>query len=122
MTGAQDFSATRNRLARAARAVRDARESLNSAIIELCDDDATLRDIDQFTAREACTVLAALRLLQVIQFQGGELPSEIKSFLSGSTLSAVKQLTDMEQFETEVPLSVTEIDDLCERIEVDFKR
>jgi hypothetical protein len=122
MTGGRDFRATQNRLARAARAVRDARESLHSAILEIGDQDATLRDIDQFTAREGCTVLAALRLLQVIQFQGGELPAEIKSFLSGSTLSTVIQLTDMEHFETEKPLSVTELDDLCERIEVDFNR
>ena len=117
----RDFTVVKNKLGRAAQAIRDARESVNTAIREI-DDDAMLRDIDQFSAREACTVLAALRLFQVIQCDGGELPSKIKSFLSQSSSSAVTRLTDLEHFETESPLSGTELDDLCERIEVDFNR
>jgi hypothetical protein len=116
-----DFTEMQNKLARATQAVRDARESLNKAFCEI-HDDATLRNIDQFTAREACTVLAALRLFQVFQCHGGRLPSEIKSFLGRSSSGAVTRLTDLEHFETEAPLSVTELDDLCERIEVDFSR
>jgi hypothetical protein len=111
-----------NRLAKATQAVRDARESLNSATREISGHGAALQDIDQFTAPEACSVLAALRLLQVIQCQGGGLPSEIERSLSRSSASAVVRLSDMEHFETEAPLTVTELDDLCERIEVDFNR
>ncbi|MCU1275918.1 MAG: hypothetical protein JWO48_3349 [Bryobacterales bacterium] len=117
----RDFTAVQNKLARAAQAVRDARESVNTAIREI-GDDAMLRDIDQFSTREACTVLAALRLFQVIQCDGGELPFGNLSFLGQSSSSAVTRLTDLEHFETETPLSVTELDDLCERIEVDFNR
>jgi hypothetical protein len=122
MTVERDFTTVSNRLAKATRAVRDARESLNSATREISGRDAALRDIDQFTAREACSVLAALRLVQVIQCQGGGLPAEIERFLSRSSPSAVARLSEMEHFETEAPLSVTELDDLCERIEVDFSR
>src|ERR1035437_9254885 len=101
MTVEPDFKTVPNKLARAAHAVRDARESLNMAIR---DHGVTLRDIDQFTAREACSVLAALRLFQVIQCQGGGLPSEISGFLSRSGSRAVARLSDMEHFETEAPL------------------
>lgn len=111
-----------SKLAKAVQAVRYARESLNTAIREIGNDGTILRDIDQFTAREACTVLAALRLFQVIQQQGGGLPSEIESFLSRSNSRAVTRLTDMEHFETETPLGVKELDYLCERIDVDFNR
>lgn len=122
MTVERNFGTVPNRLAKATQAVRDARESLNSATREISGHGATLRDIDHFTAREACSVLAALRLLQVIQCQGGGLPTEIKRFLSRSSPSAVARLSDMEHFETEAPLTVTELDDLCERTEVDFNR
>jgi hypothetical protein len=90
---------------------------LNAAIRAGHDDLTPVRDIDQFTAREACTVLAALRLFQVIERLGGELPSETRGFLSGGT-----RIADMEHFETEAPLSITELDALCERIAVDFTR
>jgi hypothetical protein len=118
----RNSTTVQNKLARAAKAIGEARESLNTAVREIGDPGATSRDIDEFTAREACSVLAALRLLQVIQCQGGELPSEIKGFLSRSSSSEVARLSDMEHFETEAPLSATELDDLCERIEVDFSR
>src|ERR1039457_6481564 len=67
MTVERDFTTVSSRLAKATRAVRDARKSLNSATREISGRGAALRDIDQFTAREACSVLAALRLVQVIQ-------------------------------------------------------
>jgi hypothetical protein len=122
MTVERDFTTVSNSLAKATQAVRHARASLNTATREISGRSAALRDIDQFTAREACSVLAALRLLQVIQCQGGGLPAEIKRFLSRSGPGAVARLSDMEHFETEAPLGVTELDDLCERIEVDFNR
>jgi hypothetical protein len=122
MTTEQDLTNVENDLVRARRAVRRARVSLNKSIREMDRDTATLRDIDQFTAREACTVLAALRVLQVIQRGGGALPMEVKSFLSRSGLDDATRITDMEHFETEAPLSVKELDDLCERIDVDFNR
>jgi hypothetical protein len=111
-----------NNLTRARQAVRSAQDSLNIAIREVGGESLVLRDIDQFTAREACTVLAALRLLQVIQWQGGALPSEFRDIPSHSGPGAATRLTDMEHFETEVPLSPAELDDLCERIDVDFNR
>ncbi len=118
----QDMAMVQNRFAKAVQAVRDARESLNSAIREIADDGTIVREIDQFTAREACSVLAALRLLQIIQDKGGVLPSEIKAVFSRSSPGAVTRLADMEHFETEAPLSVMELEDLCERIDVDFTR
>jgi hypothetical protein len=107
----------RNKLTSAAQALRDAGELLNAAIRDGPDDLTPVRDINQLTAREACTVLAALRLFQVIQRLGGELPSETRGFLSDGI-----RVADMEHFESEVPLSITELDALCERIAVDFTR
>jgi hypothetical protein len=122
MTVERDFTTAQNKLARAAKAVQDARQSLNTVILGTCDHDAIVRDIDQFTAREACTVLAALRLFQAIQCQGGWVPPEIQSFFVGSTSIEVTRLRDLEHFETEAPLNTAELDDLCERIAVDFSR
>jgi hypothetical protein len=122
MTVERDFTSLENDLAMAGQAVRNARLALNKEIRERSGGDAIYRDIDQFTAREACTVLAALRLVQTIQLQGGALPAEIRSSFNTSRKGPEARLTDMEHFETEAPLGVEELEDLCERIDVDFNR
>jgi hypothetical protein len=116
----RDLTIVRNKLARASQAILEARGSLASR--ESRGPGDILRDIDQFTAREACTVLAALRVLQVIQGQDGCLPAEIGEGLSRCTSGAMTRLAEMDHFETEAPLNVTELDYLCERIAVDFSR
>ena len=63
--------------------------------------------IDQFSAREACTVLAALRMLQQICAIGGRTSSGLA-------------IDEMEHFEDTTPLSVDEIDALCERIAINW--
>jgi hypothetical protein len=47
----RDSTTVQSKPARAAKAIREARESLNTAARETCDPGATSRDIDQFTAR-----------------------------------------------------------------------
>lgn len=60
------------------------------------------QDIDQFTARESCTVLAALRYWQ----RTVEEPAEASP----------------DHFEDVEPLNDEEIDDLCERITLDWTK
>jgi hypothetical protein len=66
-----------------------------------------------FTAREACTVLASLRTFQIIR------NCERPGFRKDVTFDATT-ICDMEHFENVEPLSVEEIDALCERITIDW--
>jgi hypothetical protein len=118
----RDFGRVRNKLAKAAQAILEVRGSLVTTGPEGQGHDEIIRDIDQFTAREACTVLAALRVLQVIQGHDGRVPAEIGEVLSGCSSGTMTRLAEMDHFETEAPLNVTELDYLCERIAVDFGR
>jgi hypothetical protein len=118
----RDIMKVQDKLARTTQAILEARGSLIATSRTSRGHGEVLRDIDQFTAREACTVLAALRELQAIQWQGGRLPAEMGEGLSRCASGAVTRLAEMEHFETEAPLNVTELDHLCERIDVDFNR
>jgi hypothetical protein len=66
------------------------------------------RQINQLTAREACTVLAALRRLQTALYDDSTGSDEREEILA------------MDHFESEKPLANEEIDALCERINIDW--
>jgi len=69
--------------------------------------------IKAFTVREACTVLASLRTFQIIR------NCERPGFRKDVTFDATT-ICDLEHFENVEPLSVEEIDELCERITIDW--
>ena len=73
--------------------------------------------IDQFSAQEACTVLAALRVFQQMRAAGGRLaPDQTRTqpycFAGGATID------ELEHFEDATQLSDAEIDALADRIAI----
>jgi len=66
-----------------------------------------------FTAREACTVLAALRCFQGILLHA-------KPGLKKDVTFDASDISSMTHFESCEPLSVDDIDGLCERITIDL--
>jgi 3-deoxy-D-arabino-heptulosonate 7-phosphate (DAHP) synthase class II len=68
----------------------------------------TKRLICNFTFREFCTVLAALRVFQRVREAGGTIP--------GGGPCEEDTLDELEHFEDADPLTDRQIDNLCERI------
>jgi hypothetical protein len=66
-----------------------------------------------FTAREACTVLAALRCFQ-------EIVAAAKPGFNKDVIFNASAVIAMEHFEDAEPLTLDEIDSLCERINVEW--
>lgn len=80
------------------------------------DKQEPTRDIDQFSAREACTVLASLRLFQQFRASGEAIPPVIGHPADPYFFTAAGTIEELEHFEDVPPLSDSEIDVLAERI------
>lgn len=76
--------------------------------------------VDQFSAREACTVLAALRVFQQVRAAGGKIPAEPTHAVDPYHATCASTIGDLEHFENEPPLSDSEIDELADRIAVNW--
>jgi hypothetical protein len=77
-----------------------------------------IRDIDQLSAREACTVLAALRVFQQLRAAGGNIPRVQNHPTDAYFFTAASTIAELEHFEDVDPLSDSQIDELAERIRV----
>lgn len=74
--------------------------------------------IDQFSAREACSVLAALRVFQQVRAAGGTIPPHTAHADDPYCFTCSRTINELEHFEDSPPLSDSEIDELAERIAV----
>jgi len=72
--------------------------------------------IDQFSAQEACTVLAALRVFQQIRATGGRIPPDLARSDDPYHATAARTIKDLEHFADATQLSDSEIDALADRI------
>ena len=82
------------------------------------DRENTSRVIDQFSAREACTVLAALRVFQQLRATGGALPPDAICAEQPHRFTLVSTINQLEHFEDATQLSDPEIDALADRIAI----
>ena len=80
-------------------------------------EDASLV-IDQFSAREACAVLAALRVFQQVRAAGGTIPPDLTNAVEPYPFTIVSTIEELEHFEDAVQLSDLEIDALADRIAI----
>ena len=74
--------------------------------------------IDQFSAQEACTVLAALRVFQQVCAAGGSIPPDLAHAIDPYYASGASTVEDLEHFDNAAQLSNSEIDALADRIAI----
>jgi hypothetical protein len=76
--------------------------------------------IDQLSAREACAVLAALRVFQQVRAAGGKIPPDLAHPVEPYRFTIERTIEELEHFEDVTQLSDSEIDALAERIAVEW--
>jgi len=72
--------------------------------------------IDQFSAQEACTVLAALRVFQQVRAAGGRIPPDLARSDDPYHATVARTIEDLEHFDDVTQLSDSEIDGLAVRM------
>jgi hypothetical protein len=85
------------------------------------DKEAASSVIDVFSTREACTVLAAMRVFQQVRAAGGKIPSDIAHRAEPHHFTAVGTIGELEHFEDATQLSDSEIDALADRIAINWR-
>jgi hypothetical protein len=76
--------------------------------------------IDLFSAREACTVLAAMRVFQQVRAAGGKIPSDTHG-AEPYHFTVAGTIGELEHFEDATQLSDSEIDALADRIAINSR-
>lgn len=76
--------------------------------------------IDQFSAREACAVLAAMRVFQQVRAAGGKIPIDTTHAVEPHHFTAASTIEELEHFEDVTQLSDAEIDALADRILINW--
>jgi hypothetical protein len=73
---------------------------------------------NQFSAREACAVLAALRVFQQFRAAGGTIPPDLTNAVEPYPFTIAGTIEELDHFENAVQLSDLEIDALADRIAI----